>query len=156
MITARRLYMPNDEDDLREIDIKNTDFSSGAEETFINEETNSAQDEEAKEEMLSESLDINAEESAHQLKKNEENFPTHSEASLKKASISDLSVRVQVEVSRFDVSLDELMKMEPGYRLPVEINPSHVNLTVNGKLIGRGEIVEIGNQVGVRITELYK
>ncbi len=147
--------MPNDEDDLREMDIKNTDFSSGEEEIFATEDTDAIQDEVAKQDTILESDEITDEELSATVEE-KENFPTHSEASLKKASISDLSVRVQVEVSRFDVSLDELMKMEPGYRLPVEINPSHVNLTVNGKLIGRGEIVEIGNQVGVRITELYK
>jgi flagellar motor switch protein FliN/FliY len=143
--------MPNDEDDLREIDVKNTDFSSGAEETLANEETDPTQDQIVAEEAFRDSEKKYIEDS-----KEDENLPAHSEVNLKKSSISDLSVRVQVEVSRFDVSLEELMKMEPGYRLPVEINPTQVNLTVNGKLIGKGEMVEIGNQVGVRITELYK
>jgi flagellar motor switch protein FliN/FliY len=143
--------MPNDEDDFKEMDIKNADFSKGIDDTLTDDENDALKDE-----FINDEDDTESSEGLEEPRESTEKMKGANEANLKKASISDLSVRVQVEVSRFDVSLEELMKMEPGYRLPVEINPSQVNLTVNGKLIGRGEIVEIGNQVGVRITELYK
>jgi flagellar motor switch/type III secretory pathway protein FliN len=71
-------------------------------------------------------------------------------------SISDIRIKIQLEVGRFEVSLQELSKMEPGYKLPIEINPRIVNLTASGKVIGKGEMIEIGDTIGVKILELYK
>src|SRR3990167_9582310 len=75
--------------------------------------------------------------------------------SLEEVSISDVPIRVQVEVSRFEVSLEELARMEPGYKLPIEVNPRIVRLIAGGKMIGKGELLEMGNTIGVKITELY-
>jgi flagellar motor switch protein FliN len=83
-----------------------------------------------------------------------ENKP--SESPLESINISEIRVKIQIEVSRFEVSLEELSRMEPGYKLPIEINPRLVQLTVAGKVIGKGEIIEIGDTIGVKILELYK
>jgi flagellar motor switch protein FliN/FliY len=162
--------MPSDDDDIKEMDVQNPDFSENTEDVF--DDTLDLEEDSLEERNeLEKDLDDPQENEIYNADEEEVNNESPSKVSqshvktseakitqesLKKASISDLPVRVQVEVSRFEVSLDELVKMEPGYKLPVEINPNSVNLTVNGKLIGKGEIVEIGHQIGVRITELYK
>ena len=76
--------------------------------------------------------------------------------SLEAVSISELPVKIQLEISRFEVSLEELGKMEPGYKLPIDINPRIVHLISSGKRIGKGEIIEVGGTIGVKILELYK
>lgn len=70
-------------------------------------------------------------------------------------SIDQIPVPVHLEMARFTVSLDELQKMEVGSKLPIEINPRIVNLVVGDKTIGKGEIVEFGDIIGVKILELY-
>lgn len=69
---------------------------------------------------------------------------------------SDIPIKVQIEVGRFEVSLEELGKLQPGYKLPIDINPRIVYLTSSGKAFGKGEIIEIGDTIGVKILELYK
>ncbi len=92
-----------------------------------------------------------------ELEKEIENIAqTSGEEPLETISISDIPIKIQIEVSRFEVSLEELSRMEPGYKLPIEINPRIVHLTTSGKVIGKGEIIEIGDTIGVKILELYK
>jgi flagellar motor switch protein FliN/FliY len=53
------------------------------------------------------------------------------------------------------MSIEQLMKLEPGNLLDVDIRPEHsVNLTIQGKLVGKGELIRIGDAVGVRILQL--
>jgi len=82
--------------------------------------------------------------------KQEKNSP------IEQIDISHIPLKIQLEIARISVSLDELQKMKPGSKLPIDINPRIVNLVVGGKSIGQGEIVEIGDIVGVKILELYK
>lgn len=71
-------------------------------------------------------------------------------------SLRDVPFDVQVEVTRLQITLDELQKMQPGHQIPLDVNPRNVKLTVRGKAIGAGELIEIGDTVGVRILEIYK
>jgi flagellar motor switch/type III secretory pathway protein FliN len=60
-----------------------------------------------------------------------------------------------MEVARFTLSLEELKKLSPGAKLPISINPRQVHLVVSGKSIGMGEIISLGDTVGVKVTTLY-
>ncbi len=75
---------------------------------------------------------------------------------LETSSISKIPIKISLEMTRFEVSLEELSRMEPGYKLPIEINPRILHLTCSGKIIGKGELIEIGDTIGVKIIELYK
>lgn len=72
-----------------------------------------------------------------------------------KVSVDKVPVEVRVEVSKLQISLEELQKLEPGSKLPVTVNPHQVQLVVHGKSIGEGEILEMGDMIGVRVTKLY-
>ena len=71
-----------------------------------------------------------------------------------KTNLSNVSITVNLEVARFTLSLAELKKLGPGVKLPVMINPRYVNLIVSGKSIGTGEVIEIGDTIGVKVTSL--
>ncbi len=77
------------------------------------------------------------------------------EQQLEKVNFANIPINIHIEMGKVDVSLEELQKMIPGSKLPININPRLVNLTTNGKTIGRGELIEIGDTVGVKIIELY-
>jgi type III secretion system YscQ/HrcQ family protein len=73
-----------------------------------------------------------------------------------KTNLSEVSLTVNLEIARFALSLEQLKQITPGFKLPVNINPLHVNLVVSGKSIGTGEIIQIGDTTGVKVTKLNK
>jgi flagellar motor switch protein FliN/FliY len=67
----------------------------------------------------------------------------------------EIPVNVTVEVGRIQMTMDQLLRLEPGNLLEVDTDPANgVDLTINGKTVGRGELLKIGEAIGVRILEL--
>ena len=47
------------------------------------------------------------------------------------------------------------MALQPGNLLDLDVRPENgVTLVANGKVFGQGELILIGDNVGVRITEI--
>ncbi len=70
-------------------------------------------------------------------------------------SVDDLPVRLVFEIGRADITLDELRSLSVGAPLPLErAANSAVHIFANGRRIGAGEMVMIGDQLGVRVTRL--
>jgi len=60
-----------------------------------------------------------------------------------------------VELGELNISMDKLLQIEVGNLLDISIPPENgVNLTFNGKLIAKAELIRIGENLGVRILEL--
>ena len=67
----------------------------------------------------------------------------------------DVQINVSVEVGRIRMSVREVMDLGPGAVIELQHSASEpVEIHANGRCIGRGEIVVVGDQFGVRITEL--
>jgi flagellar motor switch protein FliN/FliY len=67
----------------------------------------------------------------------------------------DVRLTVSVEVGRVQLSVREVMDLGPGAVIELQRGASEpVEVCANGRCIGRGEIVVVGEQFGVRITEL--
>jgi flagellar motor switch protein FliN/FliY len=70
-------------------------------------------------------------------------------------ALKELPIQVTVEIARLKMTLDQLMHLTPGNTLELPIHPDQgVSLTVNGKKVGRGELIYLGEQLGVRILEI--
>ncbi len=66
-----------------------------------------------------------------------------------------ISIHLTVEVGRIKMTVDRLLKLEPGNLLELEVHPEDgVDLTVNGDSVGKGELVKIGDLLGVRVLQL--
>ncbi len=66
----------------------------------------------------------------------------------------ELPLAISVEVGRFQMSIKKLMELEPGNLLELGVKPENgVDLVMNGKCIARGELLRIGDTLGVRILE---
>ena len=64
-------------------------------------------------------------------------------------------VALTVEVARIKMSLDKLLKLKPGNVLELGVQVEKgVNLVANGQCVGRGELLQIGDVIGVKITKL--
>jgi flagellar motor switch protein FliN/FliY len=69
--------------------------------------------------------------------------------------LSNVEMDVTAELGRTRMTVRELLSLTPG--LVVELDRmagSPIDLFVNGTLIGRGEVVVIDEEFGVRITEI--
>lgn len=70
-------------------------------------------------------------------------------------SAQEVPLTLTVEIGRLTLSLEKLMQMKPGNLLELGLNPDQgVHLTLQGKRVARGELVKIGDLLGVRILEL--
>lgn len=62
---------------------------------------------------------------------------------------------VSVEVGRVHMPVRQVMELGPGSVIELQRGASEpVEIFANGRCIGRGEIVVVGEQFGVRVTEL--
>ena len=69
--------------------------------------------------------------------------------------LSDVATRVSVEVARGTVRVRDLTTMRPGTVFALDRSAGDVvDILVNGAMIARGDIVVVGRQLGVRITEV--
>lgn len=67
----------------------------------------------------------------------------------------DVRISVSVEVGRVQMPVRQVMELGPGAVIELQRSASEpVEIHANGKCIGRGEIVVVGEQFGVRITEI--
>lgn len=72
------------------------------------------------------------------------------------AALDDLPVRVIFEFGRSEMSLKELAGLGAGSVVALATPPGEpLSLIVNGRRIGQGEPVRIGEALGVRITRLF-
>ncbi len=88
-------------------------------------------------------------------------YAFYSEAKMKTPSeeevkaIKELPLTVVAEVARLKISLEKLMQLQPGNTLDLGVHPGQgVNLTVNGQCVGRAELVQLGDVLGLRILEI--
>ena len=69
--------------------------------------------------------------------------------------IGQLPLTVVVELAELEMSIEKLAALQPGNLLDLDIRPENgAALVVGGKVIGRGELLRIGDSIGVRITEI--
>lgn len=119
-------------------------------------------DEEEEEEELEEAEEIGApevdeepEEEMEEAPPKEPSEPIHAELEADVAvAVQEIPLHVVVEAGRLKMSLQQLLDLQPGNLLELGVTPeSGVNLVVEGKVIGRGELIRVGEALGVRILE---
>jgi type III secretion protein Q len=71
------------------------------------------------------------------------------------ARLDDVEVRLAFDLGEKMTRLGDLAVMQPGQVIPLDVPLERtVNVRVNGRLIGRGELVRVADRVGVRILEI--
>jgi type III secretion protein Q len=71
------------------------------------------------------------------------------------SDLDDLPVRLVFEVGRVELSLGELQRLAPGALVPLGRPPDEpLDIMANGRRLGRGTLVQIGESLGVRIVSL--
>ena len=71
------------------------------------------------------------------------------------ALLRDVEVELTLEIGRRRMKISEVVKLGPGRTVELEkMAGEPLELLVNGRLIGRGEAVVVGDRYGIRITEI--
>lgn len=71
------------------------------------------------------------------------------------ALLRDVEVEVTLEIGRRRMKIADVLKLGPGQALELEKQAGEpLEIYVNGKLLGRGEAVVLGDRYGIRITEI--
>ncbi len=66
----------------------------------------------------------------------------------------EIPLPIVIEAGRLKMSVAQLVQLEPGNLLELDIHPENgVDLTVHGRCVARGELIQIGDVLGVRILE---
>lgn len=75
---------------------------------------------------------------------------------LEDADLEDLPVTLVFELGRTLLPMGEIKRLGPGMIVPLaELKNETVDIIANGKRVGRGEIVRIGESLGVRVIGLF-
>jgi len=87
----------------------------------------------------------------------EETEESEKEESAVLIKAEEIPLSIKVEIGTLSMSLEKLLLLQPGNILDLPSLPERgVQLTVNGKTIARGELIEMGEAVGVKITEINR
>jgi len=69
--------------------------------------------------------------------------------------LNDIPLHVSVELARVPVTAEEVVALRAGQVVQLgRPASSAVELSVNGKIVAQGELVEVDGQLGVKITQL--
>jgi flagellar motor switch protein FliM len=69
--------------------------------------------------------------------------------------LGDVPLQIAVELARVPVSAEEIVALRPGQVIELNRSPGEpVELSVNGKVVARGELVEVEGHLGVRVLSL--
>ena len=71
------------------------------------------------------------------------------------AFLRDVEVELTLEIGRRRMRIADVMKLGPGKMVELDKQAGEpLELLVNGRLIGRGDAVVVGDHYGIRITEI--
>ena len=64
-----------------------------------------------------------------------------------------LPVQLAFDIGRLEVNIGDLASLQPGYvfALPAQLQGANVTIRANGRTAGRGEVVAVGDTIGVRL-----
>ncbi len=67
----------------------------------------------------------------------------------------EIPITLSVEVTRLRMGLDKVLALQPGNIIDLSVSVEQgVTLLVGGKAVARGELIQLGEALGVKITEL--
>lgn len=121
----------DDEEDFEEDDFEDEEESDEDDEEFEDEEDEEIEEDDGEEEI-------------------QDRSPIEQVLSFK-----DVPLSLCVEVAHINMSLKQLLSLKPGntLQLPISIEQG-VTITLNSKIIARGELLQLGDLVGVKISEI--
>lgn len=137
------------------------DFQLDDEESFLDTDEESTLFEPASETALpqEEAVEEAAEEAAPEAPKappiSVDTVEEEPEAAKTHLTPKEIPLSLIVEVGRIHMTVEKLLELEPGNILDLNVHPENgVDLVINTKKVGKGELVRLGDRLGIRILEM--
>lgn len=93
--------------------------------------------------------------SAKEEKKAEATLKPLTEEPLQKISPEELTLTLSIEAGSIELPLEQLLSLKAGAVLETGLRPEQgVQLMVGKQCVGKGELIKIGDTIGVRILEI--
>lgn len=74
---------------------------------------------------------------------------------IESAAPLQIPMTISVELGQVETTAEKLLAIEAGNLIELQRSLEQgVDLVVNGRRIGRGELMRVGDQIGVRVTEI--
>ena len=84
-----------------------------------------------------------------------ENMTEGNGAELNLDSLLDVPIDISVEIGRTKMTIGELLSLSKGSIVELKKSAGEsVDIYVNGKLLGKGEVVVVNERLGVRVTKI--
>ncbi len=69
----------------------------------------------------------------------------------------EIPLDIVVEIGKFKITVQKLSELKPGQVLDLGFNPQDgVDLVINGHLVAKGELLKVGETLGVRILDIAR
>lgn len=127
------------------------------EEEYEGEKENVVEKERVQQETSTPSPSIQASSSSRsqEVSKDESSISSRHAAPQQLISPREIPVSLVIETGRIQMTVQKLLELEPGNMLELSIHPEDgVDLVVNSKKVGKGELIRIGENLGVRVLEI--
>jgi flagellar motor switch protein FliN len=84
-----------------------------------------------------------------------ENMTGASNAELNLDSLLDVPIDISIEIGRTKMSIGDLLSLSKGSIVELKRTAGEaVDIYVNGKLLGKGEVVVVNERLGVRVNKI--
>jgi flagellar motor switch protein FliN/FliY len=81
--------------------------------------------------------------------------PEETESMEKIVHAQEVPLTLSVEVTRLKINLEKLLQLKPGNLIELPVRPEQgVDIVLNGKKVAKGELVKIGETLGVKILQI--
>jgi flagellar motor switch protein FliN/FliY len=149
----------DDEDEDEEDDDEEDDDDEDEEDEDEEDEEDDDEDEEDEEDEAEEEDKHEAASEEESTESDESHLWTAGEKAIgvseEMISSQELPLTIAVEVTRLKMNLDKLLQMSIGNLIELPVRPEQgVHLVVNGKRIAQGELVKMGDVLGVKILQM--
>ncbi|MBA2727057.1 MAG: type III secretion system cytoplasmic ring protein SctQ [Parachlamydiaceae bacterium] len=163
---APATMVTNDDDELDEFEIENNhtfsdDLSDMSDENTTHNGHTTLHDDTSKHDTTSSNAtmshdssisdhEIDSTTQAHSVK----TPPNFTPSADKPLNPNNIPVTVVIEVGRIEMTIQRLVELQPGSLLDLNVHPEDgVDLTINGQIVAKGELLKIGDSLGVRILD---
>lgn len=149
------------DDETTDLELSDDDFDFSEDEESLDEEDESFDEEsdddhEIEEDEEEEDQEEESSENVEEEKEaSEDLLQNEDEQDVPLASPKEIPFKITVELARIEMPFDSFSQIEPGNLIELHKNiKEEVHLSVNGKIVAKGELVKIGDLLGVRIQEV--
>ncbi len=133
---------------LKEESLKIVDYAFYYEDT-MNENTPEEPSDD-NEELLPSSEHESNEEEPLWISEDQEGYPLE-----RLTATHEIQLSLTVEVARLKMNLDKLLQLKPGNILEIPVRPEQgVDISIAGKKVAKGELIKLGEMLGVKILHL--